>query len=1404
MTTPALAARIIYVDADATGTSNGSSWADAYWCLQDALAAAQYGDEIRVAQGIYNPDLRVVITPQGGLEVRSSGDRTETFQLINGVSLKGGYAGFGEPNPDVRDIEAYATILSGDLNGDDIPVANPSDLTDEPARAENSLHVVMCSWADETVVLDGFTITAGNANRSTAPDKHGGGMYNEGGSPVLTNCTFSKNSATGRGGGISNDNFSSPTVINCTFSENSAKNGGGISNTNYSSPAVINCIFDDNSAADNGGGMRNNQSNLTLTNCLFRGNSASNGGGMRNSQSTPTLTNCTFSENSAMAGGGMYNRYSSPNVINCILWGDTPEEIKGGTPVVTYSDVQGGWPGAGNIDADPLFVDAANGDYHLQAGSPCIDAGNNSAIPAGVIVAVDGNSRTMNGVVDMGAYEGSKEVPSGEDFETGDFSKFTWGLSGDADWTITSWKKHSGDYSAQAGPISDDEYTTLEITLDCVSGDISFHCKVHSESRCDYLKFYIDGRKQAEWSGLHDWQQVSFPVEAGTRKFEWTYSKDGSISEGDDTAWIDDIVFPIGLYLPPPPPGAGILSSIKKVFVIGHAHLDIGFTKPPAVVAENYKTMIDNQIAFARTRQDYKWNIEETWQLEQWLKRSTQQEIDELVDMVLAGQIGVMGGHSTLRSGRVGVEEMNRFLWNTRRYREGYGVVIDTVMHNDVPGVNWCYPQVLVKSGIKYLVCGLNLFIGGGFEQPYKSYIFYWEGPDGSRVLTWSAKDGYGEGFGEYGLPSFSSGPVNKSELTSALNELTSTGYPYDAVMVQYAHDNAASSALYSAINDWNATEQTPKFILAAPREFFEYMVDKYGSVIPVESGNWTTRWDTHAIKEPQAQKIVKNAQDTVLAAEKMWAIASVLGLGTYPHMEFDNAWDMMLTLDEHTGAGGGGRGYWTQAEVDENNEQQWGFALSCQELVTTTQESAVATLLGAMALSETDSIVVFNPLCWIRTDLVRVPVSETLFAEDFSLIDAVTFINVPYQKDSATSEILFIAENIPSIGFKRFDIVHSAPPAPSTSLNVGSNSLGNSRFRIEIDDKGYISSIYDKHCLRELVDTADRFDFNRSIVATSSEYFRGNSRTVPDPAPAVSTAMSGPVAVSLKITNSNHPVAQAEIVLYEGLDRIDIVNTVDRSKMERGTIEDNSVFYGFTFPFNLREFTAKIETAAGWLDPGIDSMPGSYKRSHVLQHCIDISEARYGVTLATPDVYVHSFNTFQNPRGTFPPSEPTVVSTFIRKSDECELKGGATGYVIAEPGSNPQWSLRYSLKPHVSAFNAVREARFGWEICTPLLAKELPAVAGATLTANSQSFFTLDAPSVVITSIKKANFGNGLIIKLQEIARNPSTEVVLSSDYFDRLYSARETTPLEEDIRTPPQSGQDKTMLNLMPASEF
>ena len=159
--------------------------------------------------------------------------------------------------------------------------------------------------------------------------------------------------------------------------------------------------------------MLNNESSPTLTNVTFSGNSATDGGGMFNIGSSPTLTNVTFSANSAASGGGMATWSSgNPTLINSILWGNTPmdSQIFGGV-TITYSDIQGGAPGVGNIDADPLFVEAASGNLRLLPGSPAIDAGENDAVPPGITTDLDGSPRfvdyknTGTATVDMGAYE---------------------------------------------------------------------------------------------------------------------------------------------------------------------------------------------------------------------------------------------------------------------------------------------------------------------------------------------------------------------------------------------------------------------------------------------------------------------------------------------------------------------------------------------------------------------------------------------------------------------------------------------------------------------------------------------------------------------------------------------------------------------------------------------------------------------------------------------------------------------------------------------------------------------------------------------------------------------------------------------------------------------------------------
>jgi parallel beta-helix repeat protein/predicted outer membrane repeat protein len=637
-------AQIIYVDTDAGGANNGSSWTDAYNYLQDALTAAVGSDEIQVAQGTYKPDQGAGIT---------AGDRYATFQLIDGVTIKGGYAGFDETNPDARDVDLYQTILSGDLASDDgVNFAN---------NTENSYQVVTGSGTDATAVLDGFRITAGNAN-GTGTYRYGSGMYNDQGSPTLTNCTvrdnwassgggggiyninssptltdcsftdnwadgmdnydsnptltgcifsgnfkamhndnssptltnctftgnergmyneqssptlagctftnnngamsnwggsnptltnctFTQNTSTGNGGGVYND-YANPVMTDCTFISNSANYGGAVYNY-YSTPTLTNCAFTDNSALSHSGAIRNFNSNAVLNNCTFIANSAdTDGGAIGNSQSSPTLTDCTFSANSALNhGGGIYNnagtpiltnctfsentafagagidnqnanailtdctfianstdeygaainnRTSSPQITRCIFLGNIANDFGGGAvcnwsssptirnclfnanvsseeggaimnnrsaPVlfnctfvdntagvggnavafysylndppsslqasncifwdggdeiwkneetgisITYSDVQGGWIGVGNLSADPLFVDAAIDDYHLLPGSSCRNAGDPAYVPVPGETDLDGQPRVIDGRIDIGVYEHTAVVP---------------------------------------------------------------------------------------------------------------------------------------------------------------------------------------------------------------------------------------------------------------------------------------------------------------------------------------------------------------------------------------------------------------------------------------------------------------------------------------------------------------------------------------------------------------------------------------------------------------------------------------------------------------------------------------------------------------------------------------------------------------------------------------------------------------------------------------------------------------------------------------------------------------------------------------------------------------------------------------------------------------------------------
>ncbi len=316
---------VYYVNA-ATGSDAAigtGSWSNAFKTLQKALQTAGSGAQIWVAKGTYYPD-------EGG--GKTNNDRNAAFVMKNDLSIYGGFAG-EEAQLSARNWTANPTILSGDIDQND--GANFAN------NGGNSLRVVSNNrnGLNRSAVLDGFTVSGGNANTSQPFILSGGGMYNDGSSPTVANCTFSGNTCEIFGGGMYNTNSSNPGLTNCTFANNQATYGGGIYN-DQSSPTFTNCGFSGNAGKYYGGGMGSDRSSPVLTNCTFSGNQANNGGGgMSNANSSPALTNCSFSGNSTNnLGGGIYNNYfSSPTFTNCIFLGNSSNGA-GGNGGVMYND----------------------------------------------------------------------------------------------------------------------------------------------------------------------------------------------------------------------------------------------------------------------------------------------------------------------------------------------------------------------------------------------------------------------------------------------------------------------------------------------------------------------------------------------------------------------------------------------------------------------------------------------------------------------------------------------------------------------------------------------------------------------------------------------------------------------------------------------------------------------------------------------------------------------------------------------------------------------------------------------------------------------------------------------------------------------------------------------------------
>ena len=430
---------IIFVNLNANGSNNGESWNNAYTNLQTAIANAQSGDEIWVAKGTYRPTLET--------------DRTVSFILKNGVKMYGGFAGY-ETSISQRDIKNNVTELSGDLGT-------------QGNKSDNSYHVVDISNTTGSSVLDGFSISHGNADiysqrsgggiygyQSSAilanltiannsayygggiylgngqnqlnnisfidnyASNDGGGLYNYSTSPIINNVTFGGNVAADDGGAIYNYYDSNPKITTANFINNVADKGGAIYNGYGSNPIVDRAIFKDNIALVAGGGIYNGDRDSITVNSLFAGNISPYGGGIYNNSTNSKVINSTFVDNQSRFGAAITNKGSdTPSVINSIIWNNqsyssnnSVVNLDSANTIISNSLVENGYNGDSIYTNNPQFVAPDRFDYRLANNSVAIDAGSTNE-DSDYNLDLAANPRVVGNAVDLGAYEGAEVAP---------------------------------------------------------------------------------------------------------------------------------------------------------------------------------------------------------------------------------------------------------------------------------------------------------------------------------------------------------------------------------------------------------------------------------------------------------------------------------------------------------------------------------------------------------------------------------------------------------------------------------------------------------------------------------------------------------------------------------------------------------------------------------------------------------------------------------------------------------------------------------------------------------------------------------------------------------------------------------------------------------------------------------
>jgi hypothetical protein len=768
-----------------------------------------------------------------------------------------------------------------------------------------------------------------------------------------------------------------------------------------------------------------------------------------------------------------------------------------------------------------------------------------------------------------------------------------------------------------------------------------------------------------------------------------------------------------------------------EIYVLHHSHVDIGYTHVQTEVLQKHYEYFDQVIELAKNSEHYpegcqfKWNVEVLWAVDSYLRGASSEKRKTFIQAVKRGWIGLDALYGNELTALCRPEELVRLVDCAGQLREQYDVTIDSAMITDVPGYTWGLVPVLAHTPVRYFCVGPNRGHRIGYTlSTWGDKPFYWRSPCGQhKILTWVAGEGYSF---------FHSGRLNGGRLFEYLKRLEQADYPYDMLHLRYSigGDNGPPDPeLAHFARQWNEEYAYPKLVIATTSEMFHRFERRYGDTVPTVAGDFTPYWEDGAASSARETSINRATAERLVQAETLFAM---LKPEKYPADEFYEAWRNVVLYDEHTW---GAHNSISEPESD-FAQSQWkikqAFALDAETQSERLLQEAIST--RSAPKTAITAIDVFNTCSWPRTDLVTIPADWKL--RGASVADS-EGRSVPSQR-LASGELVILAGSIPPFGGQRLRFSDAPTSMALPPACAERTSLANGLMTVFVDENtGAIASLKSNKTGIDLARADAGVQLNDYL------YVLGRDPKNPQRGGAVEIKIKedGPLVASLLI-ESEAPGAKLltrELRLVAGLDRLDIIDTIDKMKI----YQQEAVH--IAFPFHVPGGVVRMDTPWAVVRPELDQIAGACKNYFTVQRWVDIANQNCGLTWATPDAPLIEIGRITNdPRsvGWIDKLEPsTAIYSYVMNNY------WETNYKASQDGPT---TFRYAIRPHCG-FDGAWATKFGAEISQPLV-----PIAASDRSLPRTSLLHIQPSDVVATILKPSRDGKAWVLRLFNPTEKP------------------------------------------------